>query len=104
MTRGDICELVLPDTSGHEQRGRRYGVVVQADELLELSTVIVAPTSTRAHAASFRPKIDIGGTPTRVMVEQLRVVDVRRVGDVVGHVTLAEQLDIDDALMLALGL
>jgi mRNA interferase MazF len=36
-------------------------VVLQADELLTLSTVIIAPTSTRAHPASFRPEVQIDG-------------------------------------------
>jgi hypothetical protein len=36
-------------------------VVLQADELLSLSTVIIAPISTRAHAASFRPEVEIDG-------------------------------------------
>ena len=35
-------------TRGHEQRGARYAVIVQADEFLDLSTVLIAPTSTSA--------------------------------------------------------
>jgi hypothetical protein len=45
-------------------------VVLQADELLSLSTVIIAPTSARAHPASFRPEVEIDGQP-RVLVDQL---------------------------------
>ena len=41
---------------GHEQRGTRFAVVVQSDSL-PLSTLLVAPTSTSARAASFRPRI-----------------------------------------------
>ena len=49
MNRGDIYEIRLPrgGGSGHEKTGRRYAVIVQVDELLELSTVLVAPTSTK---------------------------------------------------------
>jgi mRNA-degrading endonuclease toxin of MazEF toxin-antitoxin module len=36
-------------------RCARYAVVVQAEEFLDLSTTLVAPTSTAARAASFRP-------------------------------------------------
>ncbi|HEX8157242.1 MAG TPA: type II toxin-antitoxin system PemK/MazF family toxin [Solirubrobacteraceae bacterium] len=49
MEEGDL------PARGHEQHGARYAVVVQADELLGLSTVLVSPTSTRARAATFRP-------------------------------------------------
>lgn len=106
MTRGEIYEVRLPSRGrgGHEQRGRRYAVIVQVDELLELSTVIVAPTSTRARVATFRPGIEIGGEPTRVLVEQLRVLDVGRLGRLAGRLSGAEQDRVDEALALVLGL
>jgi len=73
--RGDLYRLKAPtDPRGHEQVGSRYAVVIQSDDL-PLSTWVVAPTSTGRQAASFRPEIDIDGTKTRVMVEQLTVVD-----------------------------
>ena len=68
--RGEIFELHAPRPSrGHEQSGSRYGVVVQSDQL-PLSTWLVAPTSTLARAASFRPEVDVAGTSTRVLAEQ----------------------------------
>lgn len=106
MRRGDVYEVRLPSgkRGGHEQSGRRCAVVLQVDELLELSTVIVAPTSTRARSASFRPGIEIGDEPTRVLVEQLRAIDVRNLGRLVGHLTANEQAEVDDAVALVLGL
>ena len=80
MRRGDIFALRLPKGVGHEQRGRRFGVVVQSDAFLPRSVVLVAPTSTSAKPASFRPEIEIDGTPTRVLVEQVGAVDVQRLG------------------------
>ncbi len=70
MRRGDVFRLRLGRRQGHEQSVVRYGVVVQSDALLRLSTVLIAPTSTSARAASFRPEIEIDGTLTRVLVEQ----------------------------------
>jgi mRNA interferase MazF len=55
-------------------------VIVQADEFLDLSTTLVAPTSTAARPTSFRPTINVGGTDTRVLVEQTVVVDPQRLG------------------------
>ena len=104
MRRGDIHELRLPKGPGHEQQGRRYGVVVQSDSLLPRSVVLVAPTSTSARAASFRPTVDIAGKSTRVLVEQLGAVDVSRLGDVVGHLTPEEQWGVDVALATVLDL
>jgi mRNA interferase MazF len=104
VTRGDIYRVRLPSRGGHEQHGSRYAVLVQADELLGLSTVIVAPTSRSVQAASFRPEIDIAGERTRVMVEQLRALDVRRLDDFERHLSASEMRDVDEALSLVLAL
>lgn len=104
MLRGDVYRFRLRKDTGHEQHGDRFGVVVQADELLPRSVVIVAPTSRSARAASFRPEIDVAGEQTRVLIEQLGAVDVQRLGDLLGHVTPEEMWGIDDALATVLGL
>jgi mRNA interferase MazF len=104
VQRGDIYELRLPKGVGHEQRGRRLGVVVQSDALLPRSVVLVAPTSASARSASFRPELSIGGQRTRVLVEQLGAIDVNRLGDRVGRVTVDRQWQIDTALLTVLGL
>lgn len=79
-------------------------MVVQADEFLPRSVVIVAPTSRRARPASFRPEAEIEGDTTRILVEQIGAVDARRLGDLVGHLTLEELWGIDEALIAVLGL
>ncbi len=79
-------------------------MVVQADELLELSTVLIAPTSRSATAATFRPLIHVSQTPTRVLTDQLRVFDLQSVTDTLGHLTRAEMETVDEALALILGL
>ena len=105
MVRGEIFRLPAPrGTRGHEQRGARYAVVVQADEFLELSTLLVSPTSTSARAASFRPAITLDGHETRVLVEQTTVVDPARLGKSAGRLDAAELRSVDEALMLVLGL
>lgn len=104
MRRGDVFRLKVKRGTGHEQHGERYGVVVQSDALLNLSTVLVAPTSTAARSASFRPEIRIGQKPTRVLVEQTGAVDVSRLGEFMGHLTTEEQWGIDLALSTVLDL
>lgn len=104
MTRGDVFRVRLPPRRGHEQHGPRYAVLVQADELLGLSTVLVAPTSRSIQPASFRPEVDIAGQRTRVMVEQLRALDVRRLDNFVGRLSASEMRDVDEALSLVLAL
>lgn len=104
MVRGEVFRLPAPRRArGRKQQGARYGVVVQADEFLGLSTVIVAPTSASARAASFRPPILIAGTETRVLIEQVTVVDPERLGASAGRLSSIELRAVDDALSLLLG-
>jgi mRNA interferase MazF len=104
VTRGEIYRVRLPARRGREQSGPRYAVIVQAEELLELSTVIVAPTSRSAARATFRPEIEVAGETTRVLVEQLRAVDIGRLDDLAGRLTSSEQRTVDQALALVLDL
>jgi mRNA interferase MazF len=104
VRRGEVYRFRIPKGVGHEQQGVRYGVVVQADELLPRSVVIVAPTSRRARSASFRPEIVVAGETTRVLVEQIGGVDVLRLGDRTGSLSAEQMWAIDDALATVLGL
>jgi mRNA interferase MazF len=104
VVRGDVHEIRLPRRQGRVQHGRRYAVVVQADDLLALSTAIVSPTSQSAPSASFHPEVVVAHEPTRVMCEMTGAVDARALGKQVGHLTVDEIRAVDDALMLVLGL
>lgn len=105
MVRGEIFRLPSPRGSrGREQQGARYAVVVQADEFMGLSTTLVAPTSTSARPATFRPTISLDDTETRVLVEQTTVVDPERLGRSAGRLDADEIRAVDEALALVLGL
>jgi mRNA interferase MazF len=105
MVRGEVFRLPAPRAArGREQRGARYAVVLQADEFLHLSVAIVAPTSTSALPASFRPPVTIEGQETRVLAEQTTVVDPRRLGRSAGRLAAGELRAVDEALELILGL
>ena len=104
MVRGDVLRLKLPKGAGHEQRGPRYGVVVQADALAGRSTVLIAPTSLSANPASFRPVVEVRGQPTQVLVEHVGSYDLGRLGASVGHLGVEEMWSVDEALLIVLGL
>lgn len=102
--RGDVFRLRAPrETRGHEQAGHRYAVVVQSDDL-PLSTWLVAPTSTSAQPASFRPEIELAGQRTRVLAEQTAAVDPNRLGEQIGRLSFDELRHVDAALRLVLDL
>jgi mRNA interferase MazF len=102
--RGEVYRVRTPrDARGSEQSGSRYAVVVQSD-LLPLSTWLVAPTSTSARPASFRPEVEVAGRRTRVLAEQTTAVDPQRLGELAGQLTLEELQRVDAALRIVLGL
>jgi mRNA interferase MazF len=104
VQRGDVFRLRLPKGVGHEQHGQRFGVVVQSDALLPRSVVLIAPTSTSARPASFRPEIEVEGNTTKVLVEQMGAVDIDRLVELAGHLTAEEQWGVDEAILTVLGL
>ncbi|GAA4207259.1 type II toxin-antitoxin system PemK/MazF family toxin [Microbispora amethystogenes] len=102
--RGDVYRLRAPRGAvGHEQRGERFAIVLQSDGFA-LSTLVVAPTSTSAGRAVFRPEIEVEGKTTRVLVDQLSAVDATRLGDFSGRLDPYEMHEIDVALRGFLGL
>ncbi|CAN5279699.1 type II toxin-antitoxin system toxin endoribonuclease PemK [soil metagenome] len=100
--RGEVYRLPARG-KGHEQRGRRFAVVLQPD-WLALSTWIIAFTSTDARETSFRPPVAIEERLTLVMCDQLDTVDLNRLTEPVGFLTIEEMQRVDVALALVLDL
>ena len=91
MVRGEVFRLRFARAArGGEQRGIRYAVVV-------------SPTSTSAPRRSFRPTIELAGTPTRVLVEQTTAVSPERLGKSVGRLSARELSAVDAALAVVFG-
>ena len=71
---------------------------------LTLSTWIVAFTSTSARETSFRPVVEIADRRTLVMCDQLATVDLERLTEPAGFLTLGEMQRVSEALSLILDL
>ena len=79
MIRGAVYPVDLGEAKrGHEQRGRRLGLVISIEQNA-WSTVTVIPTSTSAQASVFRPEAVIAGRDTKILVDQIRTIDVSHV-------------------------
>ena len=100
--RGEVYRLPARG-AGNEQQGRRYAVVLQPD-WLALSTWIVAFTRPNARETSFRPPVEIRERRTLVMCDQIATVDVNRLAEPAGFLTLEEMQRVDGALSLVLDL
>ncbi|MDA3647614.1 type II toxin-antitoxin system PemK/MazF family toxin [Saccharopolyspora indica] len=102
--RGAVYEIkAMPGARGHEQQGRRYAVIIQSNRFAT-STITVALTSTRAAEAIYRPEIELNGTKTRILTDQVYSVTSDRLGDFKGSLDASELADLDRALLLRFGL
>ena len=105
MIRGAVYRVELDEERrGQEQRGRRYGLVLSPTDMV-WSVATVVPTSTQAQPAVFRPEVELGGVPTRFLVDQLRSIDVRFVhGGPVFFLHRDELEEVETAVTRYLGL
>ncbi|WP_318208733.1 MULTISPECIES: type II toxin-antitoxin system PemK/MazF family toxin [unclassified Streptomyces] len=105
MIRGAVYRVDLGDAKrGHEQCGKRYGLVLSPSSM-PWSVATIVPTSTSAQPSVFRPEVDIAGTPTRLLVDQIRTIDVRFIhGDPVHFLDYSELAVVEHAVSQYLGL
>lgn len=105
MIRGAVHPVDLGDAKrGHEQRGRRLGLVMSIEQTV-WSTVTIIPTSTSAQASVFRPEAIIAGRSTRILVDQIRSIDVSYVtGELVDYLSGDDMAEVEHTLSRYLGL
>jgi mRNA interferase MazF len=105
VIRGAVYRVDLGTARrGHEQRGRRLGLVLSPSSM-PWSVATIIPTSTSAQPAIFRPELEIHGELTRFLVDQIRTVDTRYVdGDPVHYLERDELAEIEHAVVRYLGL
>jgi mRNA interferase MazF len=105
MIRGAVYPVDLGDAKGgHEQRGRRLGLVISIEQDA-WSTVTVIPTSTSARASVFRPEVVIAGRDTKVLIDQIRSIDVLYVtGEIVDYLTRDDMARVEHGLSRYFGL
>jgi len=105
VIRGAVYPVDLGDAKrGHEQRGRRLGLVVSIEQDA-WSTVTIIPTSTSAQPSVFRPEVVVAGRETKVLIDQVRTIDLSYVsGEVVDYLTRDDLAQIEHGLSRYLGL
>ena len=103
MIRGAVYRIDLGRPRGHEQGGKRLGLVMSPSGS-PLSVVTVVPTSTSAAPSIHRPQLEIAGRTTRLIVDQIRSIDVDYlVGDPVDYLTRDRLAEVELALAHYLG-
>lgn len=83
--RGEVWWIDYGTPIGHEQGGRRPGLVVSADGVAGFQLVITAPITRTEKPYPTRVRIDRPRPPSFVQVEQLRTTSVERFARIAGH-------------------
>jgi mRNA interferase MazF len=103
VIRGGVYRIDLGRPRSHEQGGKRFGLVLSPSDS-PLPAVTVIPTSTSAGPSIHRPKLEIAGRVTRLLVDQIRSIDVDcAVGDPVDYLTRDQLAEVELALAHYLG-
>lgn len=105
VIRGAVYRVDLGEAKrGHEQRGRRLGLVLSPSSM-PWGVATIVPTSTTAQPAVFRPSMGIDGQETRFLVDRIRSIDTNYlIGDPVHYLEHDELAEVEYAVARYLGL
>jgi mRNA interferase MazF len=106
VKRGDIVLMVAPSDLGRP----RPGVIVQADEFKELTTIFLCPISSDVQPdLPLRPAIEASPSNglrirSQIMTDKMVALRRDRVRSVIGALDKATTQQLDRALLVVLGL
>lgn len=104
MIRGAVYRIDLGRPRGHEQGGRRLGIVLSPTDM-PWSVATVVPTSTSAHPATFRPELTVAGEATKALADQIRTIDTDHIhGEPVDYLGRDDLALVEQAVVRYLGL
>ena len=111
VKKGDIYYADLSPVIGSEQGGVRPVLIVQNDIGNRYSpTVIIAAITSQINKAKLPTHVEIKGADyglpkdSVLLLEQIRTIDKRRLGEKIGHVEENIIEKVNDALRISLGL
>lgn len=89
VRRGEVYWVNLDPTVGTEIGKTGPGLVISPDDMnAALPRVIVAPLTSKRQPLGCRPAAEFGGTQARILLDQLRAIDKRRLGGRMGSIDL----------------
>jgi len=99
MEQYSICLVNLDPTIGHEIKKTRPCVVISPDEMNQhISTVIIAPMTTKSHTYPTRIPITFRGKRGWIVLDQLRTVDKCRVINKIGKLSSGKITDVKNII------
>ena len=95
MKRFDVYLINLDPTIGKEIKKTRHCLIISPDEMNEyISTVIVAPMTSRIRAYPSRVTCIFQGTEGQIVLDQIRTVDKTRLIKKLGNIDNHSQYDV----------
>ena len=89
VKRCEVYWVNLDPTQGSEIRKTRPGLVVSPDDMNQvLPRVIIAPLTSAGQPLGCRPEVRFKGKRARILLDQVRAVDRKRLGKRVGVIPL----------------
>jgi mRNA interferase MazF len=86
MKQYDIFLVSLDPTVGHEIKKTRPCLIISPDEMNEhISTVIIAPMTTKSRDYPTRVSTSLKGKKGWVVLDQIRTIDKKRLIKKLGH-------------------
>ena len=111
VKRGDIYYADLSPVIGSEQGGVRPVLIIQNDIGNKYSpTVIVTAITSQINKAKLPTHVEISSEEyglnkdSVILLEQIRTIDKRRLKDRIGHINDELMVQVDQALMISLGM
>ena len=100
VKRGDVYWVNLDPTIGTEIKKTRPALIISPDDMnAALPRIIIAPLTSKGQPLGCRPEVVFDGKQARILLDQLRSIDKRRLGKKMGvidsvlwHDTLLEML------------
>jgi mRNA interferase MazF len=90
VARGEVCWVNLEPTIGTEIKKTRPALIVSPDDLnAALPRVIIAPITSKGQPLGCRPEVVFMGKKARILLDQIRSVDKRRLMGKMGEIELS---------------
>ncbi len=90
VARGEVYWVNLEPTIGTEIKKTRPALIVSPDDLnAALPRVIIAPITSKGQPLGCRPEVVFVGKKTRILLDQIRSVDKRRLMGKMGEIELS---------------
>ena len=89
VKRGEVYWVELDPTVGSEIQKTRPCLIISPDDMnAALPRVIIAPITTKGQPLGCRPEILFNGKKSRILLDQVRTVDTRRLKNRMGEIEL----------------